>query len=234
LKYNTKLVLEGAQQLGVCVSEDQISKFLIYLEELKQWNARINLTAIRGDREIIIRHFLDSIAGMAALADLPPSPPPPLGQGPWSGLPSRVIDVGTGAGFPGMPIRICRPQIFLTLLESNKKKVAFLHSLCGTLGLKGIQILGERLEWLSKQPSHQGAYDILMARALRPSMFLAQASHLLRLGGRVVIWAARAGEELFRELKDPAVWSQPEVLSYRLPFEDIERNLIVLRKAFHS
>ena len=223
MKNNAKLILEGAQQLGVFVSEDQISKFLIYLEELKQWNARINLTAIRDDRGIIIRHFLDSIAGMAV-----------LGNGASSGLPSRVIDVGTGAGFPGMPIRICRPQIFLTLLESNKKKVAFLHSLCGTLGLKGIQILGERLEWISKQPSHQGAYDILMARALRPSMFLAQASHLLRLGGRVVIWAARAGEELFRELKDPAVWSQPEVLSYRLPFEDIERNLIVLRKAFHS
>ena len=223
MKNNTKLILEGAQQLGVFVSGDQISKFLIYLEELKQWNARINLTAIRDDRGIIIRHFLDSIAGMAA-----------LGKGASSGVPSRVIDVGTGAGFPGMPIKICRPQIFLTLLESNKKKVAFLHSLCGTLGLKGIQILGERLEWISKQASHQGAYDILMARALRPSGFLDQASHLLRLGGRVVIWAARAGEELFRELKDPAVWSQPEVLSYRLPFEDIERNLIVLRKAFHS
>ena len=223
MKTNTKLILEGAQQLGVCVSEDQISKLLIYLEELKQWNARINLTAIRDDRGIIIRHFLDSIAGMAA-----------LGKGASSGVPSGVIDVGTGAGFPGMPIKICRPQIFLTLLESNKKKVAFLHSLCGTLGLKGIQILAERLEWIAKQPSHQGAYDILMARALRPSMFLGQASHLLCPGGRVVIWTARAGEGLLRELKDPAVWSQPEVLCYRLPFEDIERNLIVLRKAFHS
>lgn len=223
MKNNTKLILEGAQQLGVFVSEDQISKFLIYLEELEQWNARINLTAIRDDRGIIIRHFLDSIAGMAA-----------LGKGASSVVPSGVIDVGTGAGFPGMPIKICRPQIFLTLLESNKKKVAFLHSLCGTLGLKGIQILGERLERIAKQPSHQGGYDILIARALRPSRFLGQASHLLRPGGRVVIWAARAGEELFRELKDPAVWSQPEVFSYRLPFEGIERNLIVLRKALHS
>ncbi|MGH7274379.1 MAG: 16S rRNA (guanine(527)-N(7))-methyltransferase RsmG [Nitrospiria bacterium] len=223
MKNNAKLILEGAQQLGVCVSEDQISNFLIYLDELKQWNARINLTAIRDDRGIIIRHFLDSIAGMAA-----------LGKGVSSGVPTRIIDVGTGAGFPGLPIKICRHQIFLTLLESNKKKVAFLHSLCGTLGLKGIQILAERLERIATQPSHQGAYDILMARALRPSMFLGRASSLLCPGGRVIIWTARAGEELFRELKDPAVWSPPEVLSYRLPFEGIERNLIVLRKAFHS
>ena len=228
------LIFEGAKRLGISISEDQVSKFLIYLKELNKWNARINLTGIRDDQGIIIRHFLDSIAGIAALTDVSPYPPPALGRVPSSVVPCRAIDVGTGAGFPGLPIKICRPQIILTLLEPNKKKAAFLHSLCGTLDLNGIQILAERLEWIAHQPSHQGTYDILMVRALRLSRFLAQASRLLPRGGRVVIWAARIGRDSLRELNAPPVWSQPQVLSYRLPFEEIERRLILLKKVQQS
>ena len=217
---NSYLISEGVKQLGYSVAPEAISQLLSYLEALKQWNARINLTAIRTDRGIIIRHFLDSLAGLEAL----PAENSP--EAPW-----RMMDVGTGAGFPGLPIKILRPKIQLTLLEPRKKKAAFLHSVCGQLGLQGVSILAERLEMLAKQPQHQGRYDILMSRALKASEFLGPASSLLHGGGRIVLWAAaQAGEDLLQKNKGFSGWDRSRVVSYRLPFEGVERSLVMLQK----
>lgn len=238
MKNNINLILEGAKQLGILISQEQASKLLRYLEELKQWNTKMNLTAIRDDRGIIIRHFLDSLAVIEALAGPGFNSSSPLGSesavGTWLGAPSRVMDVGTGAGFPGLPIKICRPQIFLTLVESRRKKVAFLHSLCGYLELKGVEILAERLEAIVEKPIHRGAYDVVMARGLNPAMVLGQVSTLLRPGGRLVIWAGSRGRDLSREMLGQPVWDRSEAISYRLPYEELKRNLIVMTKAFRD
>ncbi len=216
---NSYFITEGVNQLGYSVTPEEVSQLLVYLEALKQWSAKINLTAIRDERGIIIRHFLDSLAGLAVL---------PAENS--SAAFCKVIDVGTGAGFPGLPIKICRPKILLTLLEPRKKKAAFLHSVCGQLGLKGVSILAERLEMLAEQPQHQGGYDILMSRALKASEFLGPASSLLHADGRVVLWTAQVGETLLHKNKGLSVWERPRAISYRLPFEGVERSLVVLQK----
>lgn len=213
-------ITEGINRLGYSVTPEEVSQLLVYLEALKQWNTKINLTAIRDERGIIIRHFLDSLAGLAVL---------PAQNS--STAPCKVMDVGTGAGFPGLPIKICRPKILLTLLEPRKKKAAFLHFVCGQLGLTGVNILTERLEVLVKQPQYQEGYDILMSRALKVSEFLGLASSLLHANGRLVLWTTQVGGALLHESKGLSVWKPPRVISYRLPFEDVERNLIVLEKA---
>jgi 16S rRNA (guanine527-N7)-methyltransferase len=219
------LLFEGAKQLGFPLSQVEVSQFLNYLEMLKRWNSKINLTAVRDDRGIIILHFLDSIAGLAALSTQKLGTQDILVKTSY-----RVMDVGSGAGFPGLPLKICRPQILLTLVEANKKKAAFLHSISGHLGLEKVDILDLRLEALVKERRYHGNYDFVISRAVKSSRFLNQASIFLRPGGQVVLWVSRKDKSLAIELKHLRGWSDPEAICYRLPFEDIERSLILLTK----
>jgi 16S rRNA (guanine527-N7)-methyltransferase len=212
-------ITEGIKRLGYSVTPKEVSQLLVYLKALKQWNTKINLTTIQDEREVIIRHFLDSLAGLAVL---------PVQNS--STIPCKVMDIGTGAGFPGLPIKICSPLIHLTLLEPRKKKAAFLHSVCGQLGLTGVDILAERLEALAKAPRYKEGYDILLSRALKVSRFLGLVSSLLRTNGRLVLWTVQASGALLQESKGFSMWKPPHVISYRLPFENLERNLIVLEK----
>ena len=230
IENNKYLIIEGAKQLGYPISAKEASQFLSYLKILKHWNSRINLTAIQDDRGIIIRHFLDSLAGLTALPVEKPTSPRNVSLE----ISYRLMDVGTGAGFPGLPLKICRPQILLALVEPKKKKAAFLHSICGQLGLKGVNILTQLLETIVQQAQHQGAYDFVISRALRPLKLLGPASSLLRPGGRVVLWTSQRNESLLEEIKDLPGWGQPEAISYQLPFEDLERNLILLVKPKNS
>lgn len=212
-------ITEGVNRLGYSVTPEEVSQLLIFLETLQQWNTKINLTSVRDGREIIIKHFLDSLAGLSVL--------PPKDS---STAPCRVIDVGTGAGFPGLPLKICRPKILLTLLEPRKKKAAFLHVVCGQLGLTGVDILSERIEILAKKSQYHASYDFLMSRALKVSEFLGPASSLLHANGQVVLWTTRVDEHLLRGGKTFSVWKRPRTISYQLPFEGSERNLVVLQK----
>lgn len=213
-----ELILKGARKLGVSIPPDAVSKLLIYLKVLKRWNAKVNLTAIQNEREIIIRHFLDSLAGLAAL-------PPEKRVAPL-----RALDVGTGAGFPGLPIKICRPEIQLTLLEPRQKKVAFLHTVCGLLGLVKVHILAQRIEKVVQQAQHQKTYDLVLSRALKPSLYLEKIPLLLRPGGRFVLWTARGRKEVLGEINQLSGWDRPEEIHYRLPFEEINRSLVVLTR----
>lgn len=204
---------EGLLQLGLSPSRRQIDGLLIYLEELRRWNARMNLTAIRDVEGIIVRHFLDSLAALSLLPALRQPSRPAL----------RVLDIGTGAGFPGLPLKVCRPQLHLTLLESKAKKAAFLHVICGKLGLSGVQVLSERLEDLARWPGRQGNYDLALARGIRASTLLSHTAPLLSAQGRLVVWAS---EHMALEISPP--WTQEGVYAYRLPFEGFRRRLILL------
>ena len=216
--FDTDLLCEGAEKIGVSLSPPQISSLRTYLDELVRWNQRMNLTGIRDRQGMIVRHLLDSLAALAVLPFLHASCPA-----------YRILDAGTGAGFPGIPLRICRPQLRLTLVEARRKKAAFLHTVCGRLALKGVQVLPERLEGVAKEPSHRQNYDLLTARGIRPSTLLGPASALLGRGGRMVIWAAG-------DLKaaDFPGWVLDQALPYPLPFEDRRRQLQVLRQAPRS
>jgi 16S rRNA (guanine527-N7)-methyltransferase len=138
------LSLAVFEMLGTRLSDGQLRAFESYADELAAWNQRVNLTAITEPGAVEMRHFLDPLS---CLLVLPPVP----------GL--RVIDVGTGAGFPGLPIKIMYPELHLTLLEATGKKVAFLEHLVEQLGLEGVALVNARAEEVGQQTEHREAYE---------------------------------------------------------------------------
>lgn len=173
------------EMLGVQLTEGQLRAFRTYADELTAWNQRVNLTAITDAKGIEMRHFLDSLSCLMALPTAP-------------GL--RVIDVGTGAGFPGLPIKIARPDISLTLLEATGKKVDFLEHVVKCLRLEGVTIINARAEEMGHHAQHREAYDWVLARAVAGMRVLAE--YLLpfcRLGGRCL---AQKGEDAHQEVSE--------------------------------
>jgi 16S rRNA (guanine527-N7)-methyltransferase len=202
------LLREGARRLGISLQKKQVDQFLAYLNELKQWNRRINLTALTTNKEIIERHFLDSLMGVRAMK---PYKEPSL------------MDIGTGAGFPGIPIKLYNPEIILTLVEPRHKKAAFLHHLCGILDLRGVSVIDERFEELYGRPEHLRAYQIVVTRAfIKPNLALEAADPFLAPNGRIVLYLGPSTAE--RWVSGPG-WSH-ETLDYRLPFSGKKRSII--------
>jgi len=170
-------LIEGARAWGIELSEAQIRAFQIYYEELIAWNARFNLTAITDYRQVQIRHFLDSLSCLLVLDErFPTDRPPP-----------RVIDIGAGAGFPGMALKLIRPDWDLTLVDSVRKKTQFLEHLVEILGLTRVLVLWARAEELGQDPVHREQYDVALGRAVAELPVLAE--YLLpfcRIGGTMI------------------------------------------------
>lgn len=148
-----KSLILGAQKLGIAISEEQAQSFELYYRELVEWNKKMNLTAITDLREVEIKHFLDSLTVALTL----PQPPP---------TPFRIIDVGSGAGLPGVPLKILMPTIEVVLLDSITKKTNFLRHLVDTLRLEGIKIVTGRAEEAARKPQYREAFDAAVSRAL--------------------------------------------------------------------
>jgi len=187
-----KLLQAGASELGIHLTREQLSTFSLYMNELLRWNQRANLTAITAPDEIQTKHFLDSITCLLAF---PGAVPSPLEEGPPVDLALRLrrgkglfcIDLGTGAGFPGVPLKICLPEMSLTLVDSIAKKTAFLSSLVQTLKLSGIRVLTARAEDLAHDPRERERYDVAVARAVSRLAVVAElALPFCRIGGRVI------------------------------------------------
>ncbi|MBI5167476.1 MAG: 16S rRNA (guanine(527)-N(7))-methyltransferase RsmG [candidate division NC10 bacterium] len=185
-----KLFKEGAQALGLELGPREIEAFRIYMTEILRWNARTNITGFRTKEDIITKGFLDSLACYKAFLPRP-------------GL--RVLDVGTGAGFPGLPLKICLSFLDLTLLEASRKKVSFLRHTCRLLGLSDVKCIWGRAEALALEEGHQGSYDVVLARAVAHLTPLAVSClPFLRQGGLLVVpkgaEAERGAEEARPEL----------------------------------
>lgn len=166
--------MAGAVRLGIALQRGQVERFERYGRELLAWNQRLNLTAITAWDEIITKHFLDSLTVALAL-------PKPVGPG------TGILDVGAGAGFPGIPLKIAFPEIRLALLESAKKKAAFLEQVTQALGLKGVTVIAERAEEAARMPEHREAYQVVVARALAPFPVLVELTlPFSTVGGMVV------------------------------------------------
>ena len=167
------------RQLGLHLTRAQRSALSLYERELVDWNARFNLTAIRDPQEIHIKHFLDSLTCSLVLREKS------IG---------RMIDIGTGAGFPGIPIKILYPNIQLTLVESVGKKAEFCRHVVRILDLQGVEVVQERAESLGQNPSHRELYDWAVARAVAILPVLAEyLLPLVRVGGSMLAMKGESG-----------------------------------------
>ncbi len=174
-----ELLKKGLNELGFLYSEDQIDTFMIFLHELKKWNRVYSLTALKTDEDIIIKHFLDSILYLKAI-----SPSPLRGEGWGEGL--KIADAGTGAGFPGIPIKIIKPELDMTLIESSRKKSVFLRHIIRILKLNGISVLNNRIERLGKR--YEKTYDVIVSRAtFKIRDFLKKACPYIKEDGWLVL-----------------------------------------------
>jgi len=166
-------------QLGLRLSRSQLSALSLYERELVDWNTRFNLTAIRDPQEIHIKHFLDSLTCLLAMRDSPVE---------------RLIDIGTGAGFPGIPIKIIYPKLQLTLVESVGKKAEFCRHVVKILDLHGVEVVQERAEALGQDPDYRERYDWAVARAVAILPVLAEyLLPLVRVGGGMLAMKGESG-----------------------------------------
>jgi 16S rRNA (guanine527-N7)-methyltransferase len=205
--------------LGVPLNAGQIAAFKAYERELLEWNQRFNLTSITDPAQIRTKHFLDSLSCWLAMRENPPG---------------RMVDVGAGAGFPGLPLKILQPQLELTLVESTAKKAGFIEHIVQVLGLRNVTVLAKRAEDVGHMAEHRAAYDWVVARALAPMPVLAEyLLPLAKIGGGVV---AQKGKDASAEVAaaDAAIsklgGQVGELLKVDVPGLDVERWVVVFKK----
>ena len=169
-------LIHGAKQLGLTLTSKQVEQFQLYYEELVKWNKKVNLTAITDYEEVQLKHFLDSLAVMLVLEDER-----------WTKKDFRLLDVGAGAGMPGVPLKILLPGVGLVLMESTAKKTAFLDHLVGCLGLDGVEVLTGRAEDIAHQGDYRERFDLVVSRAVgKLSTVLELSLPFCRQGGLFV------------------------------------------------
>jgi len=174
-----KLIQDTYRLLGLRLNPRQTAALERYEQELIDWSQRINLTTIRDPEGIRTKHFLDSLTCLLALRESPPS---------------RLVDVGSGAGFPGIPLKIVCPSMKVTLVESVGKKVEFCRHVVRTLGLEGIEVIHARAEDVGRMANHREAYDWAVARAVASLPVLVEyLLPLVRLGGHALALKGASG-----------------------------------------
>lgn len=221
------LIWQGAADLGVRLEESMVERFAGHARLLVAWNRKINLTAITEPEALAVKHFVD------ALASAPMLPPG-----------ARVLDVGAGGGFPGMVLKVARPDLSMILVDAVRKKVSFMLHVIRSLGMDGVWARHMRAEALAKEPGMAGAFDVVVCRALNDlADFLDLARPLVAPGGMAIAMKGRiSSDELARAESaangdaNPAPvqgWrpARTDVRRYRLPFLDADRALVVFREA---
>jgi 16S rRNA (guanine527-N7)-methyltransferase len=177
----------GARHLQLNLTEQQLSMFQSLYEDLVEWNQRFNLTAITEYEQVQIRHFIDSLSCILAIRQSLQTPRPRALQ---------CIDVGSGAGFPGLPLKICCSQMRMVLLEATGKKVDFLEHVIAHLQLKDIQAVKGRAEDIARDPTYRERHDLVFARAVAELPVLAEYTlPFCRLGGRVIAQKGVSAQE---------------------------------------
>ncbi|MFQ5596967.1 MAG: 16S rRNA (guanine(527)-N(7))-methyltransferase RsmG [Nitrospiria bacterium] len=210
----TALLISGCSELGIRLSTRQVNQLMRYLSELQKWNQKINLTALRQNKDIIIKHFIDSLTPLVFLQ---------------AEAHSKWIDVGSGAGFPGLVLKIACPQVEMTLVEPSAKKAAFLHHLIGLFEMRYVSIINQRIEhWL--QRSEVELFDLVMTRALSPEHVLNVSHRLLSKNGKILIFQGQENRQVtMNRLKDYPLLTLERIAPLRLPWSKARRTLILIR-----
>lgn len=220
---NIDVLIDGVGDLNLDLSDEQKSKFSIYKELLKEWNEKINITAITEDDEVDIKHFLDSLT--------------PLVTGLFQGN-KKIIDIGTGGGFPGLPLKIMNEDLQVSLLDSLNKRIIFLQEVIDQLGLKTIEAIHGRAEEFSIRPEYREKYDICISRAVASLDVLSEyCIPFVKVGGYFI---SMKGPEISEEIKlskNAIKILGGKVVEEKLitiPKSDIVHSLIIIEKIKHT
>jgi 16S rRNA (guanine527-N7)-methyltransferase len=210
--YNKKpdeLLKTGILELGFTISKEQLNAFITYLSELKRWNKAYNLTGLKKDEDIIIKHFLDSLLYLKAIPD---------GK-------IKIADVGSGAGFPGIPIKIIRPEIEMFLIEPSRKKSAFLRHIIRQLGLENISVIEKSIEEIKLNHELSFQVDIALTRALFSIRdFIKKATPIVKESGKLILNKGPKVQEELKLLKN----IKYEIVTLELPMSDIKRHIVIV------
>lgn len=197
------ILIQGLTDLGILPEGRVVDAFLLYLSELKKWNRAYNLTAITDDREVIVKHFLDSLLYLKAL--------PPSAQ--------TLCDVGSGAGFPGLPIALVRPDLSIALIEPSRKRCAFLRHVAKRIGAANIQVIESVAEAVEARQ-----FDVVLTRAtFSVAELRKKAGHLVRTGGYLILSKGPKHED---ELRDLGPAQRPEIIPAELQQAGLSRYLL--------
>ncbi len=206
MKDPADLLRKGISELAIPFTEKEIAAFLVYLAELRKWNRAYNLTGLKKDEEVVVKHFLDSLLFLKVFPE---------------GI-RTVADIGSGAGFPGIPVRIVRPDLTLFLVEPAKKKTVFLRHIVSRLCLSDAEVIDARIEDIEGL-----RVDAAMTRALfSVEEFQRKAGRILNENGVLIL---NKGPKLREELKGLDM-KNISVTDLRLPFQNITRHLVVVRR----
>jgi len=213
---NKNLLIEGSKAFDLSLDEEKVEAFDLYLKELLKWNERINLTAIRSEKEIIVKHFLDSLS---VYPYLPES--------------SALLDVGSGAGFPGIPLIMADPSFRVTLIDSVQKKVAFQKHIIRTLGLKEIEAIHGRIQDKEILFKYREYFDVVISRAFSDlQTFLSLSRPFLKKGGMALAMKGRlTGEEVYLPSEEErTTYKRRGSHTFFLPFSQFKRSILVFEK----
>jgi len=209
------LLLQNAQYLGIELNKQQLAQFEIYKNELLQWNAKTNLISENSSQEIITRHFLDSLTALQFIHK--PN--------------ARMVDVGCGAGFPGLPLKIALPTLELYLLETNRKKVSFLKHIIRLLNLSTTVVLHDRTENIIKTDTWKEKFDVLISRAtFKLSELLPQGEYFLVQGGYLIaLKGPNVEEEITQCTSGTEQYKISQFIQYdiNVPFLDAHRKIVI-------
>ena len=203
------LLQTSSESIGISLGQEQIDLFLLYLRELQTWNRSFNLTRITTDEEIIIKHFVDSLAGLTV---------EPIHQS------ARFLDIGTGAGFPGIPLKIARPDLSITLVEPSTKKSAFLRFITGRLHLCQTTVFDGTLAQYAQQHPADQPFDYITTRALKQEILLQAGRTVLNSNGKSILYSS---QPVMPSDLDPT-WKVMRSRIFQLPMGHGQRAISIL------
>jgi 16S rRNA (guanine527-N7)-methyltransferase len=216
---NVKQFQNMLEEKGISLSPQQLEQFETYYKLLVEWNEKMNLTAITEKEEVYLKHFYDSITA-AFHYDL--------------SKPYSICDVGAGAGFPSIPLKICFPNLKVTIVDSLQKRITFLNHLAAELGLENVAFYHDRAETFGKKEGIRESFDIVTARAVaRLSVLSELCMPLVKVGGTFIAMKGAAAQE---EIENGTHAVQvlggeiQNIATFWLPFEESERNIILIEK----
>ena len=218
------ILKERSSELSVPLSAENIKAFTLYTTLLREWNEKMNLTNITDDEGIAMRHFIDSLTLVSYIEEEKKT----AGKAELS-----LVDVGTGAGFPGIPLKVAMPELRVTLLDSLRKRVRFLETVCETLELSGIQAVHSRAEDAGHSKTYREQFDVVTARAVAALPVLSEyCLPLVRVGGVFLAMKGHVDEEVesARKAIVQLGGTIEAVHHFRLPGTDMERSVVIIRK----